>query len=68
MKHLEPLNKVLKIRKGASTSSVHEEMKKEQIKIITTKPRAKKAEKPVRQRKKKVKEEVGKEKPKKEKK
>jgi len=63
--HLEPLDKVLKIKKGASTSSVHEAMKKEKLKVVTTKPRTKKAEKPVRQRKKKVKEEVSKEKPKK---
>lgn len=67
VKHLEPLEKVLKIKKGASTASVHEAMKKEKIKVITTKPKAKKAEKPTRQRKKKVKEET-KEKPKKEKK
>ena len=64
VKHLEPLNKVLKIKKGASTSSVHEAMKKEKLKVIITKPKTKKTEKPVRQRKKKVKEEAG-EKPKK---
>lgn len=65
IKHLEPLDKVLKIKKGASTASVHEVMKKEKIKIITTKPRTKKAEKPVRQRKKKIKEEKEKNKEKK---
>lgn len=53
VKHLEPLNIVLGIKKGASTDSVHEAMKKENIKIITKKSKAKKAEKPVRQRKKK---------------
>ena len=63
--HLEPLDKVLEIKKGASTASVHEAMKKERIKVITTKPKAKKAEKPVRQRKKKVKEVTPEEKPKK---
>lgn len=67
VRHLEPLEKVLNIKKGASTASVHEAMKKEKIKVLTTKPKAKKAEKPARQRKKKVKEEA-KEKPKKEKK
>ena len=65
IRHLEPLDKILKIKKGASTSSVHEAMKKENLKVITTKPRTKKAEKSVRQRKKKVKEKVSEEKPKK---
>lgn len=55
IRHLEPLDLVLKIRKGASTAHVHEAMKKEKLKIITTKPKVKKSEKPVRQRKKKVK-------------
>lgn len=58
IKHLEPLSLIVKIKKGASTSSVHEAMKKEKIKVITTKPRVKKAEKSVRQRKKKVKEKI----------
>jgi large subunit ribosomal protein L14e len=56
VKHLEPLNIVLKIKKGASTDSVHEAMKSERIKVFTKKSKAKKAEKPVKQRKKKVKE------------
>ena len=53
--HLEPLDKVLKIKKGASTASVHEAMKKEKIKILTTKPKTKQTKRPVKQRKKKVK-------------
>lgn len=56
IRHLEPLDKVLSIKKGASTASVHEAMKKEKIKVVTTKPKAKKAEKPKKQRRKKVKE------------
>lgn len=55
IRHLEPLDMVLKIKKGASTSSVHDAMKDAKIKVFTTKPKAKK-EKPKRQRKKKVKE------------
>jgi len=55
IKHLEPIGIVLKIRKGASTSHVHDAMKKEKIKIISTKPRVKTSEKPLKQRKKKVK-------------
>ncbi len=62
VKHLEPLNIVLKIKKGASTDSVHEAMKSESIKAFTKKSKAKKAEKPVKQRKKKVKEPAVKEK------
>lgn len=62
VKHLEPLNIVLKIKKGASTDSVHEAMKSESIKVLTKKSKAKKAEKPVKQRKKKVKEPAVKEK------
>lgn len=56
VRHLEPLDKVLDIRKGASTSAVHEAMKKEKIEIVTVKSKVKRAEKPVKQRKKKVKE------------
>ncbi len=55
IKHLEPLNTVLDIKKGASTDSVHAAMKKESIEVFTKKSKAKKAEKPVKQRKKKVK-------------
>lgn len=63
VKHLEPLDIILKIKKGASTALVHEAMKKEKVKVVTTKPKAKKAEKPIKQRKKKIKtEEKGKEK------
>lgn len=58
VKHLEPLNIVLSIKKGASTNSVHEAMKSENIKVFTKKSKAKKAGKPVKQRKKKVKEAV----------
>ncbi len=65
VKHLEPLNIVLKIKKGASTDSVHEAMKSESIKVFTKKSKAKKAGKPVKQRKKKVKATVQEKKPKK---
>jgi len=54
VRHLEPLNIVLKIKKGASTDSVHEAMKSESIKVLAKKSKAKKAEKPVKQRKKKI--------------
>ncbi len=56
IKHLEPLDLVLKIRKGASTSSVHEAMKEAKLKVITTNPKQKKSEKPRKQRKSKIKE------------
>ena len=58
IKHLEPLDLVLKIKKGASTSSVHDAMKGAKIKVLTTKPKAKKSEKPKKQRKQKVKKEA----------
>ena len=50
IKHLEPLDKVLKIKKGASQSEVESAFKKElHIEIVRTKPK-KAGEKPVRQR------------------
>ena len=49
---------VLKIKKGASTSSVHDAMKSAKFKVFTTKPKAKKAERPKKQRKQKVKKET----------
>ncbi len=54
VKHLEPLDKVLKISKKASTAKVHEAMKKEKIEVIVRKQ--KKITKKVKpQRKRKVK-------------
>ena len=58
IRHLEPMDLVLKIKKGASTSSVHEAMKGAKIKVITTKPKTKKSEKPKKQRKQKAKKET----------
>jgi len=55
IRHLEPLPVVLKVKKGASTDSVHEAMKKENINTMTTKPKTKKPVKPVKQRKIKAK-------------
>lgn len=65
--HLEPLEEVLKIKKGASTATVHEAMKKLKIKVVTKKSKKKEAVKPVKKRKKK-KEEAKETKEKKEKK
>ena len=62
IKHLEPRDLVLKIKKGASTSSVHDAMKGAKLKVISTKPKAKKSERPKKQRKQKVKETAAKEK------
>ena len=62
IKHLEPMDLVLKIKKGASTSSVHDAMKGAKLKVISTKPKAKKSERPKKQRKQKVKETAAKEK------
>ena len=61
--HLEPLNKVLKIKKKAPHSEVKTVLKKEGIEVIDTKPKRKK-EKPKKVKKAKeiVKEEVTKEK------
>lgn len=55
VRHLEPLSQVLKIKKGASTASVHEAMKSENIEVIVKKSKTKKSEKPIKQRKKKIK-------------
>lgn len=58
VRHLEPLDMVLKIKKGDSTSSVHDAMKGAKFKVFTTKPKAKKAERPKKQKKQKVKKET----------
>lgn len=50
LKHLEPLNEVLKIKKGASTTEVIEAFKTLKIDIIKTTPKPKK-EKPKKQQK-----------------
>lgn len=64
-KHLEPLDMVLKIKKGASHSEVADEFKKLKLPVWTTKPKAKK-EKPQAAKKEvaAVKSEAKKEKPK----
>jgi large subunit ribosomal protein L14e len=54
IKHLEPLDKVIKIRKGASHDVVADEFKKLKLDVWSTKPKEKK-EKPKRVRKKKEK-------------
>lgn len=48
--HLEPLEEVLDIKKGASTAAVHEAMKKLKIKVKTTKPKSKEKVKPSKKR------------------
>jgi len=45
--HLEPLDKVLKIKKGASHTEVKSVLKKEKILVVDTKPKPKK-EKPIK--------------------
>jgi len=45
--HLEPLDKVLKIKKGASHTEVKSVLKKEKIEVVDTKPKKAK-EKPVK--------------------
>lgn len=45
--HIEPLDRVIKIKKGASHSDVVEALKKEGIEVVETKPKEKK-EKPKR--------------------
>lgn len=55
--HLEPLDKVIKIKSGASSADVKKEFTKLKIEIKKTKPKQKK-EKPVKQRKVKPKKEV----------
>jgi len=46
IKHLEPLDKEIKIKKGASHAEIVKELKKINIIVKETKPRKKKAEKP----------------------
>lgn len=59
MKHLEPLNKVLKLRKNASHDTVVKAFKEElNIEIKESKKKEKKADKPVKKRKVKAKKEV----------
>lgn len=53
IRHLEPMEEILDIKKGASTATVHEAMKKLKIKIKTTKPKKKETIKPVKKRTKK---------------
>ena len=60
IKHLEPLNKVIKIRKGASHDVVVEEFKKLKLPVWSAKPKEKK-ERPRKIRKKKEKPEEVKE-------
>jgi len=67
IQHLEPLEKKLKIKKGASSDTIKKEFKKLGIEIKERVKKEKKAEKPVKKRKTKEKVEE-KEKPKKEKK
>lgn len=50
--HIEPLDKVLKIKKNASHSEVVSALKKEGIEVVDTKPK-KATEKPKKQQKKK---------------
>lgn len=50
--HLEPLEKTIDVKKGASHSDVVKAFEKIGIKVITTKPKTKKG-RPVRQRKQK---------------
>ncbi len=64
IKHIEPLEQVVKISKGASHEEVVTEFKKLGIEIKETKPKKEKPPKPVKQRKKK--EKVKEEKPEKE--
>lgn len=51
--HLEPLEKTIDVKKGASHADVVKAFEKIGIKIIATKPKTKKGGKPVRQRKQK---------------
>jgi len=54
IKHLEPLNQVLKIKKDASSAEVKSEFKKLGLEVLETKPKEKK-ERPRKQRKEKLK-------------
>src|SRR3989344_2529210 len=51
--HLEPLEKTMDLKKGASHAEVVKAFEKLGIKIVATKPKTKKGPKPVAQRKKK---------------
>ncbi len=51
--HLEPLEKTIDVKKGASHADVVKAFEKLGIKIVATKPKTKKGVKPVAQRKKK---------------
>lgn len=51
--HLEPLEKTLDLKKGASHADVVKAFEKMGIKIVASKPKTKKSNKPVRQRKQK---------------
>ena len=52
IRHLEPLDKVLKIKKGASHADVVKVLKEEGITVVETKPK-KKSQKPVKSKKSK---------------
>tara|TARA_Y100000310_G_C20672939_1_gene811289 strand:- start:51 stop:440 length:390 start_codon:yes stop_codon:yes gene_type:complete len=71
IKHLEPTSQEIKLKKGASHTDVVKEFKKIGIEVVTTKPRKKKSEKPIKNRitnqKKKLEEKKAKQKAKKEK-
>lgn len=57
IKHLEPLNQIVKIKKGATHSEVVKELEKIGIKIVEKKKQAKpKTQKPVKKRKAKPRE------------
>lgn len=62
LKHLEPTNKVLKIKKGASTSEVHKALKTAGIKIIKKgsprKPKKQEKKQRIKQKVKETKEET----------
>lgn len=53
VKHLEPLNQIIKIKKDASHSEVKSEFKKLGLEVLDTKPKDKK-ERPRKQRKEKL--------------
>ncbi len=56
IKHLEPLDKTIKIKKNASHDEIKSEFKKLKLKVLETKPKPK-TEKPKKQRGKKKEEE-----------
>lgn len=65
IKHIEPLNQVIKIKKGATHSEVVKELDKIGVKVEERKKKSKpKTEKPVKKRKVKPKPEKAEEKPK----